>query len=193
MGARLVAATYAYWSHLPDRPFRALVYMALVSRDDDKHPLFFGGRGSIAVALGGRDDESGRQSVKRCMRALVEAGAVTRHYTGHAGKRSEYRINVKKGPVDIPVDGVDSPGERGSVDDPQRGSLSDPKGGHSVNVLGVTQRPPKEPRGTTEEHNRKNYSSTEGDSRGAVDKSRSAEKRLQQIRDRCDAEGRASA
>ncbi len=35
MGASNVAKCYTRWQHLPDRAFRALVYMALVSLDAD--------------------------------------------------------------------------------------------------------------------------------------------------------------
>ena len=52
MGAGNVGLVYARWGHLPHAPFRVLAYMALRTLDDGDPPRFWGGRESLAVALG---------------------------------------------------------------------------------------------------------------------------------------------
>jgi hypothetical protein len=99
MGAQLVALTYAHWKHLPDRPFRLLTYMALVTKDTNAAPTFYGGRTAMAEALGLPDtDASSKRMVSRAIAVLVDAGAVKRVYMGHAGKRSEYLLTLSRFP-----------------------------------------------------------------------------------------------
>ena len=52
MGARHVAAAFAQWGSLPDRPFRLLAYMALVAKDSTAQPTYWGGRDGLCVGLG---------------------------------------------------------------------------------------------------------------------------------------------
>ena len=52
MGAAHVSAVYAQWSHLPDRPFRLLAYMALIAKDATPEPAYWGGRDGLCIALG---------------------------------------------------------------------------------------------------------------------------------------------
>ena len=145
MGAAHVAQVYTHWAHLPDRPFRALAYMALVAKDSTKEPSFWGGRDALALALG-LDMERGADvlKLKRAVRVLKDSGAITTTYLGHANQRSEYRIYPEKGVTGRPPKGsLDAP-LRGSLDDPLRGSYMTPKGvtgcpkgGHGVTPLGV--------------------------------------------------------
>jgi hypothetical protein len=143
VGARLVAATYAHYPHLPDRAFRLLVYMALVCKDDTPTPVYYGGREALATALGAAEDAAGYQVVRRCLSALVAYGAISRELAGYRGKRAEYRLNVRT-----------VPGQRGALSEPhyggQRESLSEPHSDRErespsepqTGRKGVTQRPP---------------------------------------------------
>lgn len=95
LGAGNVAGAFDSWSHLPDRAFRALAYMALVSLDRDDPPRYWGGRGALAKALGLADDEAGHRAVKRAVAQLVRAGAIKHDGPPAAGgRRAEYVLNV---------------------------------------------------------------------------------------------------
>ena len=90
MGAGNVVQVLTNWSsRLNDRPFRALVQMAVVSKDEDCPPRYWGGWAKIADACGSpvpsgcvtgcRGCEkcaSQRRVASRAISALIEAGAV---------------------------------------------------------------------------------------------------------------------
>lgn len=184
MGAGHATRVYVEWSGLPDRAFRLLVHMALTTKDAHSEPTYWGGREALATALGlPANEASSHQSVKRAVRALVEAGAVTRVMSGYAGKRSEYRIH-------FPNRGSESDPLRGSEKAPQRGSESDPPGGQKVTQRGSVSDPPRTTR-TTEEYEEEEISPTKSPSRRAKrderDKSE-REARRELIRARIDAE-----
>ena len=161
MGASNVMTAYLRWSHLPDRAFRALVYMALVSMDTDKEPRYYAGREALIVNGLGRQlppqpaasDTSVRANEFRKVRAadyqaakvvvsqLVKAGAIVLD-TAPARKRSaEYVLTL-----DSPT-GYVSPTERGTSNVPPRrdpptgdplteeqlGTLEETRSGISVN------------------------------------------------------------
>lgn len=78
VGATNVSLVYLGWSHLPDRPFRLLAYMALVSLDTDVPPRYFGGYPALARALGRNtpdafDRHSATDSQRRAFKADMEA------------------------------------------------------------------------------------------------------------------------
>lgn len=95
MGASLAVAAYATFSHLPDRPFRLLVHMALTAKDDDKPPRYYGGAKAMTQALGMDPKRATcRQMASRAASLLVDAGAISRvEDTGYRGKRQEYVIH----------------------------------------------------------------------------------------------------
>jgi hypothetical protein len=99
MGAQLVARVFAHWTHLPDRPFRLLTFMAHITKDTNAAPTFYGGRERMAEALGiPPEGASAERMVSRAVAVLVSEGAVNRVYLGHAGKRSEYLLTLDKYP-----------------------------------------------------------------------------------------------
>jgi hypothetical protein len=149
MGAAHVAMVYTSWSHLPDRPFRALVYMALQAKDSHTDPQFWGGRESLCQCLGlDPDAEPDRHKVKRAVRTLTDTGALEIVYHGHAGKRTVYRINVlqKEATQRPPVPTPDGP-QRGPLGD-RMGAIQRPKGGQPKAPLGEQreQGPREEPK-----------------------------------------------
>ena len=52
MGAQNVARVFVHWPHLGHREARLLLYMANVSLDADRPPVYFGGWEAAARALG---------------------------------------------------------------------------------------------------------------------------------------------
>ena len=187
MGARLVAQAFTHWTHLPDRPFRVLVRMALVAKDTNASPTYWGGRDDLADALGLPPSEAAYQAVKRAVRQIVSAGAVEIAYLGHATKRTEYRLTLdtmprQKGVAQSTPRGSVSDPLRGSVDDPHRGSLSDPAGGQSVTPQGTTEGGTEENR---EESTSENLRVTRATRPG---RAKADEKRLELVRERADRE-----
>jgi hypothetical protein len=168
MGAQLVAATFANWRKLNDRPFRLLAHMALTCLDDAKKPTYYGGRDQMAWAIGAEPNAAGWQAAHRCIAELVKSGAIERVLYGHSGKRSEYVLNVGrragKGVTEsIPnpeAQGVTQSIAKGVTQSTERVSLSDPIGCHSVTPLGTTDE-------ATEEHKRNKGSGSEGEYRRA--------------------------
>lgn len=152
MGARHVAAAYANWSHLQDPAFRLLVYMALVAKDANDKPRFWGGRRTLAfgIARGVADDEelpkATVQAVKRCIKTLTDAGAIRGVYGGFRGKNMEYELNLngpRKGYAPRTPSKSDSAGERGTPRDPERGTPRDPNGVRPVVQRGTPHVPPR--------------------------------------------------
>jgi hypothetical protein len=113
MGAGSVALVYARWAHLPDRPFRLLVYMALVTLDDDDPPRYWAGRELLAAALGrivpGEPDPADKtpraeefrrmraadfQAVKNALRPLFNAGVVVVDATPGPRRNAVYRLTL---------------------------------------------------------------------------------------------------
>jgi hypothetical protein len=109
MGASNVKSVYANWAHLSHGPFRLLAYMALTSLDADPVPRFWGGRESLAVAYGrlermtsrasvseehAREREAAYVAVKRALRALKDAGAITLLNVPGPGHQGEYRLHL---------------------------------------------------------------------------------------------------
>lgn len=96
MGARNVSAVFTFWSHLDAGPFRVLAYMALVTKDDDDPPRYWGGWEALARALG-RDLTSGtkaahQRSVVRAVAALRDARALETARSSGPSTRAEYTL-----------------------------------------------------------------------------------------------------
>lgn len=108
MGAQLAkAAGQAHWAVQLDPTARLLlVHMALTALDNSTGTqparLYFGGRADLVMALTGQDldelDEvTARRAcdrVKKAIRRLVDAGAISRARIAAAGARTEYAILV---------------------------------------------------------------------------------------------------
>lgn len=157
MGAQLTSRVFAYWTHLPDRPFRLLVHMSHLVKDTNEVPTYWGGRDAMAQALGLEvGTASTHTMVKRAIRTLIDEGALRRTFDGHAGSRSEYRLTLDRGNSSVPHRGNSGDPQRGNTTVPQRGNTGDPAGVTVASPQGTTL-------GTTEEN-------------GEEDKSRSPEK-----------------
>lgn len=132
MGRANAEWIYTRWGHLPHRAFRMLVFMALITRDADVTPCYYGGRDPLAEAIGAKPDQAGYDAVKEVLRTLRTAGAITQTRAGSRGRNAEYALNVT--------------GKLGGVSDtpnPELGGVSDTpydsgKGGsHTPPNLGV--------------------------------------------------------
>lgn len=105
MGAGNVKLAYARWPDLPDLPFRLLVYMAVVSMDEDAQPSFWGGWESLALA-GGRlvppacDDKevvkvrrAALKAVNGAIGKLLDRGAIVVKTAAAPGRNTTYVLN----------------------------------------------------------------------------------------------------
>lgn len=129
MGAGNVKLVFARWGDLPGNAFRALIFMAVTSMDEDDPPLFWGGRESLAVALGRTvpdsdlDDDESRlereatfKAVKRTVQDLAKAGAITTVNVARPGRNAVYALNLsrKTGDENRPPTGDGNCPERGT-------------------------------------------------------------------------------
>lgn len=113
MGIENVKLVYARWTHLPDRAFRVLCFMAMVSMDNDNPPTFWGGREQLAFALGrmvpeepAASDYSARaetnrkartadfQAVKVALAALTKAGVAVLENRPRPGQNAVYSLHL---------------------------------------------------------------------------------------------------
>lgn len=127
VGARRSAVGYANaqvvvsrWSrYLADRPFRALVQMALMTQDTSSgDPVYWGGWAPLAVACGAdvppecvgpRPDgsscrgchgcQAARRVVSRATAALVAAQVVEVSARPRGGQQTEYRLLIHRAPA----------------------------------------------------------------------------------------------
>jgi hypothetical protein len=128
--------------------------MSLTCLDGDKKPRYYGGRAAMAFAIHVEETAAGWQAVHRCVKVLVDSGAIERDYFGHSGKRSEYLVKVR----DRPAKGVTQSIAKGVTSSTERVSLSEAVGIDSVTPLGTTEEP-------TNEHIRNHPSRSEGEYR----------------------------
>lgn len=79
MGASNVIAAYTlYAGHVPATAMQILAFMAVVSRDEDRHPWYGQGHQALARhALGREPNTAGVRAVERAIRPLAEVGAIT--------------------------------------------------------------------------------------------------------------------
>lgn len=109
MGAGNVSLVYLRWASLPDRPFRLLAYMALVSMDTDCPPRFWGGYPSLARALGrNTPDDTPKnptdgerkarnadfEAVRLGMKVLLESGPVSILVPKAPGRSAVYALDL---------------------------------------------------------------------------------------------------
>lgn len=116
MGANYAESVYNDWSHLSHREHRALVRMALIVRDDNPDPRYWGGWPRIAFAIGldmprmkgspGYDEQiddtpgnrrlikNAKEAVRRVWQELTDAGAITPMSRGSSGHNAVYRLNL---------------------------------------------------------------------------------------------------
>jgi hypothetical protein len=115
MGAGNIRLVYVYWHDLPGAPFRALVYMALRTRDNEPEPQFWAGREELAFALGRivppvTDNESRRvrraafQAVKDATGVLLRRGAIATAERAGPGRNAVYalRLTPERGRPSLP-------------------------------------------------------------------------------------------
>lgn len=186
MGAQLTSRVFAYWTHLPDRPFRLLVHMSHLVKDTNEVPTYWGGRDAMCQALGlPIGSASSHTMVKRALKKLADEGAIRRTFDGHAGSRSEYRLTLERGNSSVPL--------RGNSDDPQRGNRRVPHRGNSDDPAGVTPASPQgTTRGTTEENGEEDKSSSREKSPSArVAAARTTKSRADHLRAVIDGEASA--
>lgn len=126
MGSGLArrAYTVAADKKLGHAAARLLVWMALNVRDESDPPLYFGGSDHRAQGLAVTDDSA----VRRLVRELKTAGAITERNRGHRGRTSEYELNFR------PVDNSTKEGQ----DDSPMGE----KGGAKLHTKGGQDAPP---------------------------------------------------
>ena len=116
MGSANVGLVYGRWGHLPDRSFRLLAYMALISMDEDDPPVFWQGRESLSMALGrmtppapAKGDTSERanqfkkartadfEAVKSALRALFQEDVVRVAKECGPGSPTVYSLHLDAG------------------------------------------------------------------------------------------------
>lgn len=111
MGANYAKSVFEQWSHLPHHAQLVLIRMALIVKDKDSEPRYWGGWQELAFALGYdmswfvevdekrkvRGRRNAQEGVRRVMQCLVDEGAITRVRGGYAGHNAEYRLNLKAG------------------------------------------------------------------------------------------------
>ena len=97
MGATNVAQVYTHWTHLGHREARLLAYLALVSLDAGRPPVYFGGWADAARAIG-LDPEgnpaSARKNVRQAFQRLAQTGALVSSGKAHSGRRAEYALTL---------------------------------------------------------------------------------------------------
>jgi hypothetical protein len=111
MGYQNVQLVFAHWTHLPDRPFRLLTFMALKAQDDER--MFWAGREACAVALGrmtppepGPDDKSKTaheyrklrhanfEAVRNATQPLLETNAIWVVQASSPFNNAKYLLNL---------------------------------------------------------------------------------------------------
>lgn len=119
MGAGNIKLVYARWADLSHAPFRLLAYMALVSRDEDDPPCFWGGRETLALGLGRLVDMDGTEAarksafraVERNVSHLVKAGAVLTGPSPRPGRAATYILDLDRERPTLSVGRIEDSGE----------------------------------------------------------------------------------
>ncbi|WP_369044712.1 hypothetical protein [Sinomonas sp. P10A9] len=179
MGASNIASAFAYWRQkLTPQHFIALVHMALVAKDSDQPPRYWGTWQDIAKAMGhepGREDEkaweSARKLEERAIRALVRTGVIvsTKAASKEKGIRAEYAlalepdrtwrcVRLEKGAEDGIVRGVWEPSLREQMV-PTQGNKSFPVKGTDGSSSGNKSTGPRSSQEPDQEQSQDNITS----------------------------------
>lgn len=146
---------YVRWAHLAHAPFRLLVFMAVVAKDDGDPPMFYQGQEACALALGMAPDADAKtrqaafRGVRRHIEALIKAKCVERISAGSPGRNAEYALRLsmeRRTLTDLQkADGERPPSET------KRRTLSGSNGGRSAaqwrtvgDTMADAHRPPKD-------------------------------------------------
>lgn len=152
MGANLVAQVLTSWAHLPDRPFRVLVRMALTALDKPQngHPahVYFAGWELLALTLrsDGGTEQSRKRAIARAVSDLIDEGAIERADAGRTGHKAVYRLTLKGrdgAKKNADQGGLSGHPDRASKATNQGGLRSHPQGGlsdHPKGDSGATNR-----------------------------------------------------
>lgn len=105
MGIQLIGAAFRNWSHLNDRPFRALLYMAFKALDTGSPTTaparYFGGWVDLAGEGLGLKDPKSVAAEKVCTRVvsiLIKEKAIQRLVHGGKNHRAVYQLHVYECP-----------------------------------------------------------------------------------------------
>lgn len=113
MGAGNVKTIYGSWSAwrdsddnrrtLSDIAFRLLAYMALVTKDEDRPPLFWQGRESLAMAIGRAAPHTPAdwRAVDRALAELRDAGAIATDQHSSPYRNARYAITLLRPTGDV--------------------------------------------------------------------------------------------
>ncbi|MCT2067598.1 hypothetical protein M3D51_10045 [Micrococcus luteus] len=97
MGYANAMTVFTSWGHLGHRERSLLAYLALVSMDDGRPPVYFGGWEAAARAIGldpEGNPESARKNVRQAFQRLALAGALVSSGKAHTGRRAEYALTL---------------------------------------------------------------------------------------------------
>lgn len=183
MGASNVKAAYVLWGRLPDRAFRLLTYMALVSLDGDgestKARRYFAGRADLAAALGravpDEPDEADQsppaltarrarhaafEAVRGALAELRRVGAIREVRRGGFRFQSEYELVLDLWTVQAEAQGEPAPTSTQVEDQEQGEPAPTTQGEPGSQEQGEPARrsrvslPPRNHVGTTDEESR---------------------------------------
>ena len=97
MGGSNVTRVFTEWTHLGHREIRLLAYMAAVSLDQDKPPVYFGGWEAGAMALGLdciKKASSSAEQYRRVVSQLKRSGAIVSDGKARYGNAAEYALTL---------------------------------------------------------------------------------------------------
>ena len=182
MGAGNVAVVLQCWSRaLNDKPFRALVQMALTSKDEDRTPRYWAGWAMIARAVGAivpdgcehcrgcSECQAAQRAARRAIASLVECGVVKQASGARKGWNAEYELHihvttapqavsrygtgVRRKPVDNPPSGGLDADDRRTLSVLQTPDAERPAdAGRSASTLPDAERPAEEEQEKLQEH-----------------------------------------
>lgn len=98
MGAGNAKLAFGHWAgKVPPGSLAVLVFMALVTKDSDESPMFWGGQESIALTVLGRRgefDSADSRAVERLLTPLFRVGAIATQKHSAPGRRARYTLNL---------------------------------------------------------------------------------------------------
>lgn len=150
MGAGLVKAVYSIAPalDLAHAPTRLFVYMAVVAKDTDESPVYFGGRDDMALALG-NEGEAGYKAVTRALKQLTAARLVRSTQASRGRRASHYLLDGGNPAMPLKEDAhrpVNNSGKGDGerpVNNSERGTVSGRKGDGERPQSGTVSVPPR--------------------------------------------------